>query len=417
MLKLSVGPSTLEKDLETIRRALKELLDDAEGEGLKIFAYPSIDNIVASALLFRHLVREGLGVSLSISLLPPQKIENPSLLVGYSSLSYGSKDLGARIIALAQRAMRAVPPPGAMYLELEGSASSFIAILLGADIEESISLAPLAGSYDSQFVGEYGRFSGLDAIALERLRLRSQVMIDMVTTIKAYKPHLRTACEALTLTSSPYYGGITGIGCEAVSDLKGFSDRPLASLSREDLERLAEAILLYLKKTYKRDVEPIEFLGGLVIARAPGALIADAREARDALVFAAEAARDIYYASVAVIDAENEYPIAENRLEGFAKRLAELASRRPERNKAWRAFPLYEVEISKGDSPTLLWGALYTAGLIERESALSFRLEDRKAISVLQLEAALGRGKGAELVASGLASEEGGFLLLSSAAQ
>lgn len=413
MLRLSVGPSTVDKDAETVRKALLEVMNEAAEGILKIYAYPSVDSIVASSLLFRELSRGGRRISLSISSLPPQRVEEPSILVGYGSLSYGNREAEARILAISQKGMKAIPPAGATYVEVEGSASSMVAILLGIDINESVSLVPLAGSYDSPYVDEYGRFHGLDSVLLTRLRMRSELAIDMMTTVKVYKPHLRSVCEALVLTSNPFYGGISGRSCDALSSLKDVLDRLQGSLSKDDIGRLAEALLDHLRRQYKREVDPAEILGGIVVSRAQGAIMSDAREVRDAIVFTAEAASDVYYASAIVLDAENEYPVAESRLESFSKRLAELTSLKPERNRGWKSFPLYEVELSKGDSPTLLWGALRMAGLIEKESVLSFKREDRRAVSILQLDAALGRGKGAELVASGLAEEEGGLLYLS----
>ncbi|MCX8195514.1 MAG: hypothetical protein N3F67_00285 [Acidilobaceae archaeon] len=393
MLKLTLSPLTLEKDGAAARKALEALVEEAPL--LRVYSYPSLDALIASGLLFLIASKLGARAALKVSPEPPKVIEADSVLVGYRELNYKAEEVKRKALALFSGELKAIPVHGTTYVDGEGSHAAMVALIAWEELDSELLLMALAGSYASRYVSEMGRFSGLDLLLLEKLKANPNLSLSMKTVLKTYKPHERDVCTAMTLTLDPYYPGITGRGdCSVLaaygvgSMLKG----EMRNVKREELEALAGAVLDYVKDSFKVELRPEAIVGGVVVSENKSLAISDPREASHALLYAAEALRDLSRVAAAMADVQGEYSLAEARLEAYGRRLAELVGAGVTRLRGNYKAKVYEVQISKGDSPTLLWRALRTMGLVEQDSVLAFKGEDGLYASPLQVEEALGYG-------------------------
>ncbi|MEN2999887.1 MAG: hypothetical protein ABDH61_04865 [Acidilobaceae archaeon] len=392
MLKLTLSPLTLEREIGTARKSLEALLNEAEL--LRIYSYPALDPLIASAILFQYSSKLGVRAALKVTPEPPRVVEGESFLTGYRELNYRTEDVKRRLVALSSGELKSIPVHGTTYVEGEGSCSATLALMLEG-LDSELSLLALAGSYASKYVERIGRFSGLDQVLLERLRSNASLSLSMKTVLKVYRPHERDACTAMTHTLDPYYPGITGTG-EGCRELLSFGAGEgmrgeLAKLEGKAVERLAVAVLEYAESKFKLKLEPEEVVGGLLISENRTLPFTDPREASHALLYAAEASLDLGRVAATVAELPYEYPMAEARLEGYAQRLAELVRGGVTRRGNLR-LKVYEAPISKGDSPTLLWRALRVMKAVEQDSIIAFRGEEGLFASPLQLEEALGYG-------------------------
>ncbi|MCS7107219.1 MAG: hypothetical protein NZ902_03845 [Acidilobaceae archaeon] len=393
MLKLTLSPITLQRDLAAAKKSLESLLEEAEL--LRIYSYPTLDALVASAVLFHHSSRLGVRAALKVAPEPPKLVESESFLIGYRELNYKTEEVRSKLVALSSGELKSIPVHGATYVEGEGSSSAMLGLML-EDLDPELLLLTFAGSYASKYVGRTGKFSGLDQVLLERLKSNPSLALSMKTVLKVYKPHERDACTAMKLTLDPYYPGITGTG-EGCRELPSFGAGEglrgeLIRLEGKLLQELAVAVLEFTANKFKLDLNPEDIVGGLLISENRALPFTDPREASHALLYVAEASRDLGRVAATVADLPYEYPMAEARLEDYAVRLAELVKGGVTKGKINLRLKVYEAPLSKGDSPTLLWRALRTMRAVEQDSIIAFRGEDGLFASPLQLEEALGYG-------------------------
>ncbi len=416
MLKIVLQRSAeLDRRLEAFTRSLSYCLSRGLEEGiLKIYTYPSPDALVASSLLAFRASTEGIRSSLNVTYRLPQTVEGPTILIGNLNVNYKSSDVSDCLLAISYEDKLPTPPPGATYIEVDGSLSSAIALSLineGWKGPKTIKLLSLIGTYSTNYVDKIGKIHGIDSILVESL---SEHGISMVTSIKAYKPHQLTLCKALSITINPYYPYITGDeeNCKKLFENAGkdeLAERLPSSLNADELAKVSKIIMENVEGISKRRIDPSEYFGGiLTLPQYPG----DPRMAADALLASAEVLRDplIYLASF--MDFEHEYPIVESFLRQMAKNAKlELPNIRLRKIKGpgWlRIFAISDTSLSL----TLTYRALKLLGLIDKESIIAYEAGKEILASPFQVDEALGIGSTKKLIESKAADIDQFFLKL-----
>ncbi len=415
MLKLKLQPGEgLDRHLEAAGKALSRLAEQGVKEGyLRIVAYPNPDPVTAAIYLAAKLTGSGVRVAVSVTTKPPPVLA-PTLLLGFDSANYKQADLGYEVVAIGSGEVRGQALPGLTIVEVEGSVSAAAAMIAGELSRVGASdetLLALAGSLLSRYVERTGRFHGLDRLFIDSLAAMESLNLEVYTGFKAFKPHRYSVCRSLSVTSDPYYPGITGdedycLKLLEAQDLQGLAGRALSSLDEEDLKRLFE--VLDEEIFSQLPVDPVNYyLGGIPVADNPGLNIQDVREAATTVIHIGDIAGLPGLAALA-LDLENEYPPAEASLERFSSRLAELMiASKPRRLKAQLPFRLVEVDAERRDSLTILWRALQATGKTPSDTILVVDEGDELRASAFQVEDSLGYGSVKRLVETRRARLEG----------
>ncbi len=425
MLKITLTPgANLDKALESASRSFYSVLEEAGKAGfLRIYSYPGLDPLAASSIVFLKALDLGVDVSLSISLSPPSTVDEPTVLVGFSNINYRAGDVRSKLVAFYSGELKSIPVHGATYIEGSGSHSALAYLVAtGArDYTPGYIVAVLSGAYYSRFVDRFGRFHGLDRVVLDKLKLITRLSLEMVTTIKGYKPNVRDICESLSVTLNPYYPGITGEYENCIKTLSSLNlttllNIKLSSLDQKMLENAVTAVTSVAKRIRGVEIQPEHIVGGILVSTNPAYPALDFREAADTLAYVAEATRDLGRIIVTLMDLEHEYPMVEARFEEYPRKLREkLDQLKPLKLKSNLKIPVpvYEVQIEKGDSPLYMWRALKTLGVVEQNSIIAFRDGEGLKASPLQVEEALDQGGCIRLQELGVAKLENGILKLS----
>ncbi|MEB3861670.1 MAG: hypothetical protein GSR84_05555 [Desulfurococcales archaeon] len=408
MLKARIeAGEDLDRGVELASRNLSRLLEAGSRRGmLRIQVYPSMDPMIAGAVVYKAARSLGVHAVLAVSTSPRAGM-GPTLLLGFNHLSLKSWDVDDALLALASGQVKGSPPPGAVYLEVEGSVSSAVGLALAEHKLPPRDLLPLlAASYHTRYVDQAGRFHGVDRALLEVLA--DQAGLDMYTGVKAYKPHKWPAWRSLSSTCNPYMHGVSGRP-EAARDLISGAgldpERSLSTLEPGEVEKLASTLLEALAR--HGGVEASRILGGVIVSGDP--LVEDLRMASDALAVAAEAG-GLGALAGSILDMELEYPIAESLLVSQCRSLVRgLEEGPPVRVKVVPWLRTYRLPQSLSSSPLSAWRALEALGRVEGDSIVLVEDGGLRA-SVVQAEAAQ-PGVARKLVDNKLARLEGLWLV------
>ncbi len=426
MLKVTLTPGAgLDRALESASKGFYAVLEEAVRVGfLRVYSYPSLDSLIASSMVFVKAHDLGVDAIVSISLNPPSSVEEPTVLIGFDNVNYKANHVKSRLVAFYSGEFKSIPVHGTTFVDGPGSHSALVYLVAtGAkDHAPSYIVGALAGAYSSRFVDRFGRFQGLDRIVLDKLKLATRLSLEMVTTIKGYKPNVRDLCESLSVTSNPFYPGITGDYDNCVRALNSLNltsllGVKLSGLDQKMLENAVLAVVNVAKRTYNVDIEPENIVGGVLVSTNPSYPVVDFREAADTIAYVADATRDPARVIVTLVDVENEYPMAEARFEEYPRRLKDrLGQLKPLKLKSNIRTPIYELQIERGDPPLHIWRALRTLGLVEQNSIIAFREEGELRASPLQVEE-VEQGGCRKLQELGVAKLEDGILKLTIATQ
>ena len=416
MLKLTLRPGELEKPLEAAARGYARVLEEAVKAGfVSIYFYPDPESMVAAAFAAAHAFYARVRPIVKPRLRPPQTLEGPALLLGYQSLQVKAAPYEHPLVAVASGGLAGSPPPGAVYVEADGSVPAallMIALKTGVKPPKDVVALGVSGVYAGRYVLPHGRFQGLDKALLEGLEGYG-LEVDVTTTLKVYKPFDLKLCDAVAATSNPYYPGLTGRPDACSEAVPGVvAGKTPASLDKDEIARTLEA-LMGVMESVAGEVDARAYLSGLVGFRE--ATPRDPREALDALVYAAEATGGFSSVVASFLDPEIEYAAAEKALEEAASILKVLEGVRPRRLKGPGWARIYTVDLEgvwDRVTPTLAWRALTAVGALDRESLIAARLQDSYVISPLQAEEAMGRGAARRLADSHVVEEDGFWLKL-----
>ncbi|MEB3860363.1 MAG: hypothetical protein LRS43_04040, partial [Desulfurococcales archaeon] len=381
MLKIRLEPGRdIERILEPFYKGVASVFSKSLDEGyLRIASYTSLEAITASSIIYSMAVLQGLSPILTVDHRPPPRIVEPSILVGFGSLNYTSSSVESPLLAINSGSIKSTPTPGSTYVEVDGSLGSAVTLLIqamgGAVMRPDLVMASIASYYMGRYVDRVGKLHRLDKTAFSAVVKKGGFNVEMVTTLKAYKPASLGVCESISITVNPVYPGLTG-DRRLCSDVLGpdIADpgRRLGELSGEETEKIASRILGFIREKTRRPPDPQDYVGGIIVSRDPASKIEDARMAADSLLFSAELSRSHGQLVATIIDLENEYPLVESRLGSYSARLPrEIEESRLEKVRAFSWFKAYKSTLEPW-SPTLYWRALRLMGRLEREDVLFF---------------------------------------------
>ncbi len=405
----------LDRYFEAVGKALASLVEEAIDAGLaRVAAYPHGGAVAAASLAFSHLYRLGVTASFRVSVRPPRPVEVPTLLFGFPSLQYKASDIASKLLAFTHAEHnRGHPPPGSVYVGVDGSLSTAYAMAVDAaglgGISRGLKALSLAGIYLDGRVSRSGRISGIDRVYAERLGSSGELGVRVVTALKVYKPHRLPLCQAMHVTIVPPYPlAVDSEECPealAAAGLRQASEKPAAALSSGELNNVIDVVSEYLES----EVDATAYVSGSLVI--DNAVPEDPREAAHAILHAMDSSGCYAAGLLAYVDEEIEYPAVEAALEREAPELVEaLMESRPVRARGPGWLRLYALE-KRVSSPTLAYLALRSIGAIEEDSVIALPGEEGLLVSPLQaslVDYTLPR----RLVESKAAREEGFWLVI-----
>jgi hypothetical protein len=414
-LKLEPG-ERLQRQLEAAGKALAGLVEESINKGhLRIRAYPHPGAVLAASLAFSHMQRIGVNASLGFSVRPPSKIEVPTLLFGYPALTYRSSDVASRLIHIVQaERQRGHPPPGSVYLGVDGSLSTAYLMIseeagLGGYTPE-LRAAGLAGIYLDGRVAPSGRLSGLDRVYIEKLASGGQPTPRIVTTIKVYRPQTVGLCEAANVTVVPPLGLAEG-GPDACAErlaaagLRGAAARPAASLDSNEIAALVDLLM----DIDGDEIDASIFVSGLLVLE--GTPLDDPREAAHALLYGAEALGGYEALASALLDPSIELSALLSKLETEAPRIrSALRQARIARARGPGWLRLYTLE-PRIESPSLAFLGLQALGGIPGDSVVAL-VGDNGELLISPLQASMAEYELPRRLVESRAASEGEFWLV-----
>ena len=122
MLALKISSKNdLESKRDVIDGIARDFLNRGVENGLiRIYSYPSIESVFASSILFFSLQRLGVHSILSIRPTPPNVVEEPHILVGYSSPKISDNRSDHMRVCLTRK-LAEPPSPNTFCLEFNSS--------------------------------------------------------------------------------------------------------------------------------------------------------------------------------------------------------------------------------------------------------------------------------------------------------
>jgi hypothetical protein len=378
----------LDRYLEAVGKSLASLIEEALDTGWAVVAsYPHPGAVTAASLAFSHIHRLGARGVLRVSIRPPEEVDSPTLLFGYPSLSYKASDVKARLLSFTYAGYnKAHPPPGSVYVGVEGSLSSAYALSVDAaglgGFTRELKALSLSGIYLDGKVARSGRIGGIDRVYAERLGARGELSLRVVTTLRVYKPHRYTLCEAMHRTAVPPFPLAVDVDeCLerlAASGLRQAASKPAAALESSEINSIVDLIAELLEG----EVDTPTYVAGSLVVE--GAQPEDPREAGHALIYAIERTGSYASAVSTFVDEEIEYPAIEALLEESAARLVERTlESKPSRARGPGWLRLYTLE-GASESPSLSYMILRAAGRIEDDTVIAAAGDEGILISPLQ---------------------------------
>jgi len=416
LLKLRLEPGdALERHLEAAAKGLDRLLEAASQEGfLRVAAYPRPDNVLAAAALFSVAALAGASPILTLAERPPNGLTEPAVLLGYGTLPYKAGSTEWPLLAVASE-IKSNPPPGAVYVDGDGSTPALAAFMVSASSVGSVAVDALrvlaAAALYGDHVDVHGKFYGLDRILYEEV-LAKALGLELNPSLKAYRPVSLTICESIAVTLDPVYPGLLGDPAPCRELLRGeglgdYLERTMASLDTREVEKVATVLLDHARSVAGDQLRPEEYLGLLpVLRRDP--YVEDLRMLAHTLVFAAEDSRD----PGAAIEAATAPDHVANAVNSYASRLAEdlaatLDYLTPVRVKIVPWLKTYKIRGAEGLPPTLTWRALTLLGKLDKDTVIVYESGEGLCASALQAELAAGSGTARKLVDTKVARLEG----------
>ncbi len=397
MLRLQISPgSGFEKAVEAASRHFDKILSESYQRGyIRIASYPSPDALIAAAAIFSIASSNGVNPILSVDYKPPQFFTEPAILVGYTNPGYKSGFSEWPLMAIAPE-ISSTPPPGAVYVEGEGSIAGILAMIVNESKEAGVktdamrllaAAVQLGGNVDPN-----GRVFGLDKTFYESVA-REMLGLDMILSIKAYRPVSLTVCHSIASTLDPVYPGLIG-DPEACSEylrdegLASLIDRTLASLEDNEIERLAITILRRVGEVVGREPDPAEYIGYLPIAR-KDPYTEDPRMLAHTLVYSVEFTNSLAPLIEAAVSPHTFIPSLTRWSEVVAFNLREGVDEiEVSKVKVQPWLQTYRVRYDGRLPETLAWRLLSLSGKVSRDALILFEEDDRLCGSVLQAEAA-----------------------------
>ncbi len=413
MLKLSLEPDkSLERTLPAAARQLERLVEEGISEGIvRIRVYPRPETILSSIPLLAVLGSFGIRPIYKVSVRPPPRIDTPTVIIGYNNPSYKSSEISSALLSVSHVA-ETPPPPGATYVAGQGSLPAILGLIFtaagGTYSRREHLLLLLAGAYWGSYIEKTGKMHGLDRIFYEAL-IEAGLNLEVVNTIKVYRPGMHTICEGVASTLDPYYPGLTGVSDHCIELLQGngageYTSRIAATLKRDELEKIALIILSYIREYTGRDVDVGEYISGLVTSKT---LNYDPRLRANSILYAIDSTGDYSLPLSLATRLEDLTESLENHHLSISKPFADfIENARLIKTRIQPWIRGYKIDLADGVSPLFAWRALRYKGRVN-ESMILFEDEDMLCASTLQVEEALGYGESRKLIEVKAAEERG----------
>ena len=234
---------------------------------LEVYAFPSLDSLLAAGITLSILVKNNIDFTLLVTATPPQELGEPSLLLGYSAhtaqLIRAQKP--SALIGLGEK------PQGLLHIAVTASNDSSIAALTAAVLSELTVVGYysiyglVAGYWRGLDRGKKASFIGIESSIAEMLKLENKV--EEIFSLRLFRwPEIATE-EAMARTIDPYLPGLTG-SPEACSKLLREDPRlakllgkALGDAPEQSIAVLGEKLYDLLKKNSKRPRRPTDIIG------------------------------------------------------------------------------------------------------------------------------------------------------------
>lgn len=404
MLKLVLEPGdNLDRSLSAAARQLERIVEEGIKEGyVRVRAYPRPDVVVASAAILSMLYSFGIKPLFKVSVRQPSSIDIPTILLGYNNPNYKSRDVSSSLLSVSLEANNP-PPPSATYISGQGSVPAMLGLMMskaGASYgRREYLLLLFSAAYWGGFIEKTGKMHGLDKLLYDAL-VEADTGLEILNTLKVYKPMSMTLCQAISKTIDPYYPGLTGDpeGCVDLLQGNGAGDlvgRVVATLKREELEKAALIILSHIREVVGRDVDVGEYVAGLTLSRV---LNFDPRLRANSILYAIDLEGDLTpIVSIAsqldtVIEKVEDYHI---EISSYFADIVDGVKLVKTKVQPW--IRGYKIVSESKTSPLFMWRALKLSGRIS-DSPLLFEVDGKLCASTLQVEEALGYGEAKKLV-------------------
>lgn len=272
-----------EREAKLLRPAASQIAAATREYGfVRVYVLPSIDSLLATAILANVLSRNNVRFTVSITLKPPLQLDEPTILLGYP-VSLAEEITARKPSALIGYGEQ---PSGLLQVQVAASTDTSVAALTAAVLSEVTIVGEaavygvIAGYWRGLDRGKKAEFQGFEKALLEMLKLENKV--EEHFTVRLFRWNKLPTEEALYYTLDPYLHGLTGDRDACVKFLA--EDPRLAQLRGKTVNDAPEepltvlgAKLYELIKEYSRiPRRPSEIIGYTYYYRPP---LLDLREA------------------------------------------------------------------------------------------------------------------------------------------
>ena len=269
------------EDLESKRNVIDNIARDFVSKAVeygfaRIFSYPSIDSVFASAMLVTGLQRMGISSALSITLEPPRRADVPHVVIGYSTPKTVENKGDSLRVCLSRR-ISEPPSPNSFCLEFDSSYGIGLAAfmqntgIVNSDLAVLSILSPyLSCPACNPELTELERSYLDDWMArkdFEGIEKREDILLHGIDRYAlAYSVHY---------TIEPYIPGLTGDKSTVVEELalRGLDKYAASKASEVDSRHMAELLKIIASRIQdhsKIRKDPRDLIGNIIIIKSLG---------------------------------------------------------------------------------------------------------------------------------------------------
>ncbi len=271
---------------------------------IHVWCFPDLDSLIAASMVFEGFRRQGVRVRVSVSPEPPERIDEPMLLIGYPVEVVGEVEARSR----AAGVFRGEMPSGLTKIPLVADNASSVAGLVASILSEIMVVPELAvyavaaAYWRGLDRGRRAEFQGVESKLIELLSMEG--FVEGSLTLRLFRWFEEPVETSLEITLDPFIPGVTGRR-EAVEKLLS-SDPRLARMRGQSVKEAGEeqvtalATRLYdeVKRVSRVQRRPSEVIGYAYYS--PKLPVKDLRELAYILQVLGEAAGAGYLASLAI---------------------------------------------------------------------------------------------------------------------
>lgn len=418
LLKLKIEKSeNLEKQQTLFSSNLSKLFQESKDNGiLRIILYPSLENIISGLILFNVALNLNIKPSISIKLNVPQKINEPTILIGYSSLNYKASDVSSALISLAHE-INGIPVGNSTFIEINGSIGSGIYLALkGSDIinvRPEYAILSMASSYASKYVDDAGKFYSLDDLVVNKVISNDDnLKMETITGLKIFRPLSMNLCKSLSITLNPIYLTLSNEdACEKYlkeNGLENLINGNIGKIDDETMKNLIISIISLMKKISKKNIEPYDYAGAMEVSTSR-IVMEDPREVMYSIMLLMDTMG--FGSTVGLIaDYENEYPQIIHYLKDAVSKSSDIILN----NKFSKVNQINFGKVYTVDEDNLPIGAiqrqLKILGLIEKDGILGYLNNNVLKLPVLSFEESMGYNSASRFIQAFKADFDGDFI-------